>query len=342
MECLIQEIESRKNELNESVDTIYFGGGTPSILSRIQLESILVAIAQNFQIHSDPEITIECNPDDLTYEHLNCIRTAGFNRLSVGIQTFDDEVLSWMNRSHNSKQALESIQIANELGFENISIDLIYGIPGKSLESWMSDLEIALNLPIRHVSAYCLTVEPRTALSHQVKKGEILPLDTDMEAAQFNMLVKTCIEKGFDQYEVSNFAKQGFISRHNSSYWRGQKYLGIGPSAHSFDGKSRSWNISNNAKYMKGVLDKKRNFILESLSKNERFNESLMTGLRTKWGVNNEELKTNLGIDLLDIYPDKIEKLVESGEMVVENEVLSLSTKGLLRADAIASDFFLV
>ena len=341
--ALIKEIEDRKNELgNEAIKTIYFGGGTPSILERSDIERILKTIAINYKLADDLEITLEANPDDLTYEKLNCLKSAGINRLSIGIQSFFDEHLNWMNRSHSSEQAINCVKMAAELGFDNITIDLIYGIPKMTMEEWESNVHMACELPVHHISSYCLTVEPKTALAHQVKKGKVKMVDDDVEIKQFNFLRSHLKSNGFNQYEVSNFAKKGYISKHNSSYWKGETYLGFGPSAHSFNGVSRSWNVSNNPKYIKGIQNGNRDFETEYLELRDRLNERIMTGLRTVWGIDLEEIRRIYNYDFQDKNKVVIQELISKNEIEMEGSILRLSPKGFMRADRIASDFFVV
>lgn len=337
---LVKEIQMRKNELlGEKIETIYFGGGTPSLLFEEELNQILEILFELHEISQDLEISLEANPDDITEEKVKFWKKAGINRLSIGIQSFDEEDLLWMNRAHNSHEALNSVILAQENGITNISIDLIYGLPEMDLKRWEKQVNKAIDLDVKHISAYCLTVEEKTQLHKLVKDKKLLPSDNETQAKHFELLQKRLKESNFIQYEISNFGKENFSSKHNSSYWKGEKYQGIGPSAHSFDQHSRSWNIANNSIYIKeiqaGVLPSK----IEMLSQKDQFNELLLTGLRTIWGVSLVQL--NEIFSLNETFHSKINELIKKEEALLKNDSLILTEKGMLFADAIAMDFFI-
>ncbi|MEI7670074.1 MAG: radical SAM family heme chaperone HemW, partial [Pseudomonadota bacterium] len=298
VDSLIKEIKFQADYLPEKkLDTIYFGGGTPSLLTIDELERIFESIQQYFTISSNAEITLEANPDDLTANYLCKLRHTPINRLSIGIQSFRDEDLKMMNRAHNAKQAKRVVPEAADMGFENLSVDLIYGIPDLKMEDWKKNLDTAIALPVNHLSCYCLTVEPRTALAWQVQKGISKAVDDDEAANQYEWLIEKTEIAGIPWYEVSNFGKPGFQSRHNSNYWNGIPYLGIGPSAHSFNGRNRQWNIRNNPLYIKSINEGKVPLEAESLTTEQRFNETVLTSLRTRKGLSKESIEKVAGDD---------------------------------------------
>jgi oxygen-independent coproporphyrinogen III oxidase len=337
--CLLKEIEIQKSYLNEEiVDTIYFGGGTPSFLDAEEIRRILDKVYAEFSIISNPEITLEGNPDDFTLQKLQELKQAGINRLSIGIQSFNDVDLTWMNRAHNSNQATKCVQDAQSLGFDNITIDLIYGLPEMTIESWKINLQKALDLHVQHISAYNLTVEPGTALHHFVKTGKSQPLNDEAGAEQFELLINTLENNNFKHYEISSFGKEGYFSKHNSSYWKRKFYLGIGPSAHSFNGNTRQWNVANNAKYIKGINAGEVPFELEKLSKNDRYNEYILLGLRTIWGCEFDYIKSEFGeASLLSL---KQQLFNYSDQINMDEQSFSLNQKGKAFADRIASELF--
>jgi oxygen-independent coproporphyrinogen-3 oxidase len=293
--CLQKELVARKAELkNQVIETIYFGGGTPSLLKTTDIEKLLQTIHATFHCTENLECTLEANPDDITLHQVEAWKSAGINRLSVGIQSFDSEDLLWMNRAHSADEGLNCIRIAQQGGIENISLDLIYGLPNMDNERWLKQIQQAIDLDVTHISAYCLTVEEKTALHQLVKKKQIQPASNEQQSEQFELLISALKNAGFEHYEISNFAKPGFISKHNSNYWKGIHYLGIGPSAHSFDGNSRTWNIANNQQYMRLINADEIAFEKEILSSKDQFNELLLTGLRTCWGVDMTALQKNL------------------------------------------------
>ena len=342
VDCLVQEAELQKDYLGqEEVQTIYFGGGTPSLLSGQELEKLLNVLEKNYKLAPDREITLEANPDDLKPEKLRELKGAGINRLSIGIQSFQEEHLRFMNRAHNAGQALQCVPDAREAGFDNISIDLIYAVPAPDHRIWEKDLATALELQPEHISSYCLTIEPQTAFGNWLKKGKIKPVDEEYAARQFEILLQKLEAAGYEQYEISNFCLPEKHSRHNSSYWQQQSYLGLGPSAHSFNRHSRQYNVANNARYIQGLSKKTVPFEREELGKIHRINEYLLTGLRTKWGCNFTYLKHELGYDMQGSQPGLLAKLTKSGYTKLENDHLILTNSGKLLADEICSRLML-
>ncbi|CAN5841034.1 radical SAM family heme chaperone HemW [soil metagenome] len=337
--AMMQELELRKSELpGKKLDTIYFGGGTPSVLSADELNFIFDSIDKFFSISPEAEITLEANPDDLTAKFLKELRSVPVNRLSIGIQSFRDEDLKLMNRAHSSSEADAAVKRAQDSGITNLTVDLIYGIPGLDEMSWQKNLDRINELGVQHLSSYCLTVEAKTALAQFVKSGKISPVDELLASKHFHQRVQCAKEYGFDHYEISNFAKQGFIAKHNSSYWFGEPYLGIGPSAHSFDGEKRRWNISNNPHYLNFIATGKNAYEEEVLNENERYNEFVMTHLRTMWGVTLKTLPENFQSH----FKNETEKWIASGDMENNADVFTLTLQGKLIADRIASDLFVV
>lgn len=326
----------------DSVYTIYFGGGTPSLLESHHLKRIMKVIQYEYDLASNIEVTLEANPDDLTPEKLEALYESGINRLSIGIQSFHDENLKWMNRQHTGQEAIDAIHHARQAGFENISIDLIYAVPYEDHSLWEADLKQAIRLRPEHISSYCLTIEPKTAFGRWVEKGQMPEIDEDFAAEQFEILLDTMYKHGYEQYEISNFAQPGYESRHNSSYWKDEKYLGIGPSAHSYNGKFRKANVANNAKYLKGMEEDKIPFEIITLSKEDQINEYILTSLRTKWGCSLELLKEKYGVDLLREHRDYLNK-ISLQDLIYEDEGhLILTDSGKLLADKLASDLFII
>lgn len=343
LQSITKEIEIQKDYLsNNSLSSIYFGGGTPSILSAKELQEIINKIKEYHTLDKDIEITLECNPDDLNEEKLKALLAIGINRLSIGIQSFRDEDLTLMNRAHNAMEAHNVVELAKKAGFTNMTIDLIYGIPGLENENWKKNLQKAIELDVPHISSYCLTIEKGTAFGHFVDKGKLKPVDENTASDQYLVMVKMLTEAGYEHYEVSNFSKPGFISRHNSSYWKNKKYLGIGPSAHSFDGNSRQWNIANNVKYIKAIENKALFYEKEILDINTRYNEYILTGLRTYWGIDLGYVFSEFDIDFSKIYQDYIDQLIKEGDAELNKDIFKLTEKGLLKADGIASELFII
>lgn len=336
---IIQELDIRKDYVNnELIETIYFGGGTPSLLSKNELNRILTAIYSNYNVVDEVECTLESNPDDITLAIANGWIDEGINRLSIGLQSFKQSDLEWMNRAHNQQESLESVLIAKRAGFTNITVDLMYGLPDLSLEEWDKHIEIVLELGIQHISAYCLTVEPQTVLSKWVKNNKISTANEDQQSEQFLHLIKKLEAADFKQYEISNFGLNGNESKHNSNYWKGHIYLGIGPSAHSFNGLQRDWNVSNNQAYMKALEQKEVCFETEILSSENRYNELILTGLRTAYGVDLQQLNSILPTD--EEFKFKVSDFIENDWMTQSPTHIFLTKEGRLRADYIASELF--
>jgi oxygen-independent coproporphyrinogen-3 oxidase len=340
---ICQELGLQKDYLNgEEIETIYFGGGTPSILSEGELNYILEAIRTNFAICSNPEVTLEANPDDLTQDKLKQLRNAGVNRLSIGIQSFSDEILKALNRVHDSQMAVQCVHDAFNSGFDNISIDLIYAIPGLENTKWKDAIDEALMLKPQHISSYSLTVEEKTVFGRWAARGKFKAVEEDIAALQLQILVETLEMQGYEQYEVSNFSKTGYQSKHNSNYWKNKIYLGVGPSAHSYNGKSRQYNISNNSLYTESIQNEQIPATLEILTREDKANEYLLTSLRTAWGINLSLLRKDFGLDLQDTHEQYLRILKEQKLAIIVNDTLVLTKKGFLVADKIASDFFVV
>lgn len=341
IEAMIREIELQKDyAFKETIETIYFGGGTPSLLQQQELFELLNTIAKFHKIIPQPEITLEANPDDIYPNKLYQWKQAGINRLSIGVQSFFQEHLQWMNRAHSSLQAFNAITQSQDAGFDNITIDLIYGFPGLSDEQWQKNLDNAVKHGVKHISPYCLTLEEKTALHHFVKKGHVAAPSEEQGARQFEYMTNYLMQKGFEHYEISNFAKPDFYSKHNSNYWKGKKYIGIGPSAHSFNGISRQWNIRNNAEYIRRVNSNSQWFDQEELSLNTRYNEYVMTSLRTQWGCDLNFIKASFGNEYLDYILKHSQSFIESEKLIRSENKLILTPQGKLFADKIASDLF--
>ena len=340
--ALAKEIEMRKSEFqDEIVETIYFGGGTPSILQIEDLKFLIDAVYKNYKVVENPEITVEANPDDLTENRIIELSNNKVNRLSIGIQSFFEDDLQLMNRAHNVEEAKKCLEIATQY-FDNISIDLIYGVPEMSNEKWLQNIETALSFGVPHISSYALTVEPKTALHSFIQKGIIPQPDDEVAQEHFQILVDKLSENGFIHYELSNFGKENYFSKNNSSYWLGKKYIGIGPSAHSYDGISRSWNIANNMLYLKSISADKLPHEVEILTQQDRYNEYVMTGLRTIWGVSLERIEKEFGKDYLNYLLNQADKFLIDGLLSIAENVMTTTAKGKFLADGIASDLFLV
>ena len=340
--ALAKEIELRKEEFkDEVIETIYFGGGTPSILEVSDLRLLIDTVYSNYKVSENPEITVEANPDDLTEERIIELSNNRINRLSIGIQSFFEDDLRLMNRAHNSAEATTCLELAKQ-HFDNISIDLIYGVPGMSNEKWLKNIETALSFKIPHISSYALTVEPKTALHTFIQKGIIEQPDDEVASAHFQILVDKLSENDFIHYELSNFGKENYFSKNNTGYWLGKKYIGIGPSAHSYDGEKRGWNVSNNAIYIKSIQENKLPIETEILSKTDRYNEYIMTGLRTIWGVSLDRISTEFGKTYLDYLNRQSEKYIEDHLLFIDDNILRTTKKGKFLSDGIASDLFLL
>ena len=343
LKSMHKEIKERKDFLNgKEVSSIYFGGGTPSILSISEIKHLIQTIYTLYSVNEDAEITVECNPDDLTDPKLSSYKKIGVNRLSIGVQSFADADLKFMNRSHNAKEAIESIELAKKVGFQNITIDLIYGLPNQTLKQWQKNLDIMLSLGIQHFSAYALTIEEKTPLYHLVKNKNVKVLSDKKTISQFNLLQVKAKEQGFIHYEISNFGKQGYFSKHNTAYWTGNHYLGIGPSAHSFNGTSRRWNISSNKKYIEGVLANSSYSETENLTNGQQYNEYIFTSLRTIWGIDKATILKRYGDEIALYFLKEIKKWEAKKYIVAVSNIYTLTSKGKIFADAIASDLFIV
>ena len=346
--ALVKELELRKGELNEVIETIYFGGGTPSLLTIDELLLIIQTIYKHYKVSEKPEITLEANPDDLTHQKIIDLANTPINRLSIGIQSFFNDDLKSMNRAHNAQEAKDSLNVAVKY-FDNITIDLIYGIPNMSLEKWSENLNMAFDFGVNHISSYALTVEPKTALDSLIKKGMYPPVDESLALQHFNHLIDKTEQEGFVHYEISNFGKPGYFSKHNTSYWEGKPYLGIGPSAHSFQSNQRSWNVSNNTKYLESIRNHILPSKLEYLSVNDRYNEYIMTGLRTIWGVSLHKIERDFGSEYRDYLKSSSKKFIEQGlletipsKTSIKDEIIKTTQKGKFLVDGIASDLFQV
>lgn len=341
--AICKEIELRKDYLEEGeIDTIYFGGGTPSVLSQEELFRIFEEIGNHFTIKKDAEITLEANPDDLTDEKLEELSLTPVNRLSIGIQSFDQDDLKLMNRTHTAEQSKRCVHKAREFGFENITIDLIYGIPGRDEAHWEEQLRQALELNVPHISAYALTIEKETVLENWIRKGKVPPVDEHIAERNFYFLVKILEKAGYEQYEISNFARPGHRAVHNSSYWKGEPYLGIGPSAHSFNADSRQWNVANNHIYISAIESGELNFEKETLSIADRFNETVMTSLRRKEGIDIHEIDEKFGVEFSEHLMEEAQKLKEEGKLIEENDHLYIPMQYRFFSDGIAAELFYV
>jgi oxygen-independent coproporphyrinogen-3 oxidase len=363
VDAICKELKLRKSELEGEVATIYFGGGTPSLLTASEITKILNTVYSTYKVIAQPEVTLEANPDDLVSQpnvSLNAVeeqqgshdnqgfknklqtyKTAGINRLSIGVQSFFEEDLKLMNRAHNANEATECIIQAKEY-FENISLDLIYGIPKMTQERWLENVEIALGLDIPHLSCYALTVEPKTALEKFIKKGIVPPVEDDVAQEHHQLLIERTVEAGYENYEFSNFSRPGWESKNNTAYWEGKPYLGVGPSAHSFNGAQRSWNIANNAIYLKKIANNELPIQRETLSKTDRYNEYVMTGLRTKAGVSLLKISEVFGEKYHDYIVKQMQGHLGNGLLFFDDERVMVTKKGKFLSDGIASDLFLI
>lgn len=340
--AILKEIRLRKKEIKSSLNTIYFGGGTPSILSEKELNLIFNEIYKLFKVSDNPEITLEANPDDLDKEYLSILQKSPINRLSIGVQSFFDSDLKLMRRIHNGKMSENAIKEAQNHGFKNITIDLIYGSPTTTHKMWEENLQKTIELNIPHISSYALTVEQKTILQHQIIHQKTENIDENKQQLQFNFMVDFLTKNGFKHYEISNFGKPDYISRHNSSYWLGKTYVGIGPSAHSFDGKNRSWNINNNTKYIKAIKENQLPLEIEHLTEKDRINELSMLGLRTEYGINLNKINTEFSTKLVTAWMKLLEKQLDENKLYLEDNRVYLSPNYRFFADGIASELFIV
>lgn len=342
VKSILMEIDNRINYLpNKTIETIYFGGGTPSLLSEKEIFQILEKLYKLYNVSNNAEITLECNPDDLSDEKLKELKRLEINRLSIGLQSFDEEELIWMNRAHTAKESESSVKRAQDRGFENITIDLIYGSKFSNLTNWKKTLDKAIALQVPHISSYNLTIEEKTKLGHDFKVKKEVAIDDEKSSEMFLEMIDRLEKNEFIHYEISNFGKEGFFSKHNSNYWKGEHYLGLGPSAHSFDGTSRQWNVSNNNLYIKYLEEKSEAYFeKEILTETERFNEYILTSLRTIWGINLDYLKTNFSSDFVNNFLNQIQEYIKQETVVVKDKTYTLTEKGKLLADKIASELF--
>lgn len=342
IQAINKELEIRKDEISTPLETIYFGGGTPSILSEIELESIFETIYKNYSTKNLKEITLEANPDDLNKEKLNFLKSTPINRFSIGVQSFFEEDLKLMNRAHNAQEAETSIKLAQDFGFENITIDLIYGSTTTTNEMWKQNLQKAIELNVPHISSYALTVEEKTILDHQIKKGITKPVDEDRQNEQFQLLVDTLTSNDFIQYEISNFGKEEYFSLHNSNYWKGIHYLGIGPSAHSYNGKTRAWNIANNSKYIQAINENNLPQEIEVLNEVEKFNEMIMIGLRTIYGIDLNRINSEFSQTLVNSFHQELNQLINENLVEKKENKIILKPEAKFFADGIASRLFYI
>jgi len=342
--ALQKEIALRADYLTDkTIPSIYFGGGTPSLLTADDIQYLIAEVARHFQIANDAEITLEANPEDLDKAKVDALRHTPINRFSIGIQSFYEEDLRWMNRAHNASEAEASIKRVQDAGLENITADLIYGYPLLTNAKWTSNMRRLLDFDIPHISSYAMTIEEKTALAHFIRQGKTAPIQESQSAEQMNMLIDTLAGHGFEHYEISNFARNGQYAKHNTSYWQGRHYLGIGPSAHSFNGRSRSWNIANNARYIEGITTESPVYETEQLSDDDRFNEYVMTSLRTMWGIDLEKVKVDFGSDAVQHLRTHGTLFVEQQDVEwVQERFFRLTSKGKLIADFIASELFII
>ncbi len=343
VQALCREIVLRKEELaNDYVKTIYFGGGTPSRLNESHFQQVFGTINENYKLSNEMEVTIEANPDDLSHTYVDMLRELPFNRISIGIQSFDDQELKFLSRRHDANRAIEAVKYCQEKGFNNISIDLMYGLPNQTLTIWRRNLQQAIDLDIQHISAYHLIYEEKTRLYSLLQAGKVNPVDDDCSLEMFGTLIDTLTNASFEHYEISAFAKQGYISQHNSSYWTGLKYLGFGPSAHSFDGEHRWWNVSSLPKYIAGINSLSPNIEKEDIDLTTKYNEYIITGLRTVWGIDLDVMKTNFGDELYAYFLQNAQRYFNLNYLKKEETTITLTKKGIFISDGIMSDLMKV
>ena len=341
--AVIREMQLRQEYIGgEPLDTIYFGGGTPSQLQQADFERIFKAIDCLFNISSCKEITLEANPDDMTPEYVASLRNLPFNRVSMGVQSFKEKDLHFLNRRHDREQALRAVGLCKENGIPNISIDLIYGLPGQTLEEWQENLNDAIHLEIPHISAYHLIYEEGTALYKLMEAGKVAPIEEELSVTLFSTLINRLAEAGYLHYEISNFARPGYFSQHNSSYWTGKKYIGIGPSAHSYDGESRQWNFSSLPPYLEGIRTGIPNIEIEKLDINTKYNDFIITGLRTMWGIRTSDIREQFGEEKQAYLERQAATYLHQGLLIYENDTLTLSKEGIFISDGIMSDLLWV
>jgi oxygen-independent coproporphyrinogen-3 oxidase len=342
VDAMVRELSLRRAYLkNEKIDTIYIGGGTPSLLDEKQLTRVFEKLFNEYEISTSAEITLEANPDDLSLNYLQMLKNhTPINRLSIGIQSFADADLNYMNRAHNAKEARVCIENALKLGFHNLTVDLIYGTPTTSHEQWLKNLNTIFEYEIPHISCYALTVEPKTPLDKQIRLQKNLPVSDEHAAEQFEILMQAMSQNSYIHYEISNFSKKDMYSKHNANYWKGVSYLGVGPSAHSFDGVSRQWNVANNHRYLKGIEIENLDFEKEVLTLHQRYNEYVMTALRTIWGVDIQHIQEKFSVEMRHFFEKKVRQFIDNELVVMQNGFYILTPKGKFLADGIASELF--
>lgn len=341
--AICKEIELRKGYIsNEVVKTIYFGGGTPSQLSYDDFQQIFSTIHANFVVADDAEITMEANPDDLDVKYLEALRGLPFNRLSIGIQSFEANELKFLKRRHSAEKAIDAVNLCKSSGYNNISIDLMYGLPNQTMDIWQRNLEQAINLDVQHISSYHLIYEQGTRLYRLFKLGDVKAVDEDLSVQMFSTMIDRLGGASFEHYEISNFARNGLYSKHNSSYWLGDKYLGLGPAAHSFDGQNRAWNIASISKYVEGIGQGTPVIELEYLDKYTSYNDFILTGMRTMWGVNLAELERRFDTSMKDYCMKNVQRYVNQGFVINDSNVLKLTREGIFISDGIMSDLMWV
>ncbi|MFA8433937.1 MAG: radical SAM family heme chaperone HemW [Marinifilaceae bacterium] len=341
--CLLKELELRRKYLDgEEVETIYFGGGTPSVYSPREIESMIGFIRNNFAVKNDAEITIEANPDDLTGSYLKGLAESAVNRLSIGIQSFHDEDLILMNRRHTGREAIDTVKRAQDKGFDNISVDLIYGVPGLTMDKWASNLENVFQLQIQHISSYHLMFDPNTVFTHKLNSGQLKEMEEGESLEQFKMLIDQARDNNFVHYEISNFCLDGMQSRHNTSYWQQKKYLGVGPSAHSYNLREREWNLSHNYKYIKSIEKGEVPSEIEKLTELDHYNDYVLTSLRTMWGLDLDFVRERFGEKFFEFCCSEAKKYLASSHVRIENGRVILTDKGVFVSNEIMSDFFWV
>lgn len=341
--AVCRELEIRKKYIqNELVRTIYFGGGTPSLLLESEFRQIFNTIFSEFEVAEDAEITLEANPDDLAEEYLLSLQNLPFNRISIGIQSFNDNELKFINRRHTAQEAMNAVKRAQKAGFNNISIDLMYGLPNQSIEIWKKNLQTAISLDVQHISSYHLIYEEGTKLYRLFKKGEVSEVEEDLSLDMFSTMIEELSKVGYEHYEISNFAKNGLYSKHNTSYWQGEKYLGVGPAAHSFDGNDRALNIASIPKYIAAIEEGNPKVEVEKLDVASRYNDFILTGLRTMWGIDLNELDKKFGTKYLEFCLKNAKKYINLEDVILENSKMKLTSKGIFISDGIMSDLMWV
>lgn len=342
VDAICSEAAIRSVDTKENIKTIYFGGGTPSRLNKNQFEKIFEALYNNYTIDPEAEITVEANPDDLSEDYIKRLSELSVNRLSIGIQSFNDKELVFLSRRHTSQQAVNSVNLAQRYGFNNISVDLMYGLPNQTKEIWSENLKKTTDLGIQHLSAYHLIYEEKTKMYNMLKAGSIKPIEEELSTEMFSMLIDWMKRHGFIQYEISAFGIEGHFSQHNTSYWKNRKYVGLGPAAHSYDGYDRSWNIASLIRYIKGVETGKLERQAEHLSLNEKYNEFILTGLRTMWGINLNEMKTMFNDKLYNYCMENSQRYINTGKLSIQDDTMKLTREGIFISDGIMSDLMMV